>query len=193
MTTATAQDQPHPARRRRRHPTFSRMWHRDALNLCVELTGLPALVSVITSFLTLRPEDSRGFSSKRPSDSDWSTILPAHHGNACFAPGDSVAARRWTGAGPPAGIGGAAAAYGVAVTAVAGLAAFAGKIRWRMQHSERSTTRRLFGQDAFRCSAEPAEGDRAYRPNRACTIGNGRAGTSGKRAGAAGAIGPAQR
>jgi|HubBroStandDraft_3_1064219.scaffolds.fasta_scaffold61502_2 hypothetical protein len=52
MTTATAQDQPHPARRRRRHPTFSRMWHRDALNLCVELTGLPALVSVITSFLT---------------------------------------------------------------------------------------------------------------------------------------------
>lgn len=28
------------------------MWHRDALNLCVELTGLPALVSVITSFLT---------------------------------------------------------------------------------------------------------------------------------------------
>jgi hypothetical protein len=28
------------------------MWHRDALNVCVELTGLPALVSVIASFLT---------------------------------------------------------------------------------------------------------------------------------------------
>ncbi len=50
--TTTTQDPTHPKPRRRRHPTFSHMWHRQTLDVCMELAGPPALVSVIASFVT---------------------------------------------------------------------------------------------------------------------------------------------